>query len=161
MISFAVNGTPVASAPVVLESSALLSSTSPNSNTTCKLAAAASFSIVNVSASMQYKDTRIRVNISLANEIPIFTLVNKMDREARDPFELLDDIENELGIKTYPMNWPIGSGKEFKGVYERDNKKNERANLKCELYRIENNETKSMYDWCKKFFHAGSGHSDV
>ena len=42
-----------------------------------------------------------------------------MDREAKDPFELLEDIENELGIKSYPMNWPIGSGKEFKGVYER------------------------------------------
>ncbi|NEZ46773.1 peptide chain release factor 3 [Clostridium niameyense] len=51
--------------------------------------------------------------------IPIFTFVNKMDRESRDPFELLDDIENVLGIKSYPMNWPIGSGKEFKGVYDR------------------------------------------
>ena len=51
----------------------------------------------------------------------LFTFINKMDREAQDPFKLLDDIENELGIKTYPMNWPIGSGKEFKGVYERDN----------------------------------------
>ncbi len=40
-----------------------------------------------------------------------------MDREAQDPFGLLEDIEAELGIKTYPMNWPIGSGKDFKGVY--------------------------------------------
>ena len=46
-----------------------------------------------------------------------------MDRESQDPFKLLDDVESELGIKTYPMNWPIGSGKDFKGVYERDNKR--------------------------------------
>lgn len=52
--------------------------------------------------------------------IPIFTFINKMDREAQDPFQLLEDIERELGIKSYPMNWPIGSGKDFKGVYERD-----------------------------------------
>ena len=42
--------------------------------------------------------------------IPIFTFINKMDREAMDTFELLDDIENELGIATCPINWPIGSG---------------------------------------------------
>lgn len=51
--------------------------------------------------------------------IPIFTFVNKMDREARDPFELMENIEEILGIKTYPMNWPIGSGKAFKGVFDR------------------------------------------
>ena len=52
--------------------------------------------------------------------IPIFTFINKMDREARDPFELMENIEEILGIKTYPMNWPIGCGKEFKGVFDRD-----------------------------------------
>ena len=51
--------------------------------------------------------------------IPIFTFVNKMDREARDPFELMEEIETVLGIQTYPMNWPIGCGKEFKGVFYR------------------------------------------
>src|SRR3712207_5716121 len=54
--------------------------------------------------------------------IPVFTFVNKMDREARDPFELMDEIENVLGIKSYPMNWPIGSGKDFKGIYNRKDK---------------------------------------
>jgi peptide chain release factor 3 len=54
--------------------------------------------------------------------IPVFTFVNKMDREARDPFELLEEIENVLGIKSYPMNWPIGSGADFKGVYDREKK---------------------------------------
>lgn len=51
--------------------------------------------------------------------IPIFTFVNKMDREAMDPFELIDQIETVLGIRTCPINWPIGSGKNFKGVYDR------------------------------------------
>ena len=51
--------------------------------------------------------------------IPIFTFINKMDREARDPFELLDELENELGIETYACNWPMGSGREFQGVYDR------------------------------------------
>ncbi len=54
--------------------------------------------------------------------IPIFTFINKMDREANDPFELMDDIENVLGITTCPINWPIGCGKNFKGVYNRDTK---------------------------------------
>ncbi len=52
--------------------------------------------------------------------IPIFTFINKFDREARDPFELLSEIEEVLGIHTSPVNWPIGCGKNFKGVYERD-----------------------------------------
>ncbi len=51
--------------------------------------------------------------------IPIFTFINKMDRDARSPFDLLEEIEQVLGIETYPMNWPIGSGKDFKGVYDR------------------------------------------
>ena len=55
--------------------------------------------------------------------IPIFTFINKMDRDANDTFELLDEIEKELGIATCPINWPIGSGKKFRGVYDRDKKK--------------------------------------
>ncbi|MCR4604501.1 MAG: peptide chain release factor 3 [Eubacterium sp.] len=54
--------------------------------------------------------------------IPIFTFINKMDREAMDPFELLDQIEDVLGIHTCPINWPIGSGKRFKGIYDRKKK---------------------------------------
>ena len=53
--------------------------------------------------------------------IPIFTFINKLDRDANDTFELLDEIEKELGIATCPINWPIGSGKAFKGVYDRNN----------------------------------------
>ena len=51
--------------------------------------------------------------------IPIFTFINKLDRDANDTFDLLDEIEKELGIETCPMNWPLGSGKAFRGVYER------------------------------------------
>jgi len=51
--------------------------------------------------------------------IPVFTFINKMDRESRDPFELMEDIENVLSIKSYPMNWPIGSGSDFRGVFDR------------------------------------------
>lgn len=61
--------------------------------------------------------------VCMMRHIPIFTFINKMDREAKDPFELLSDIEDVLGIDTCPVNWPIGSGKSFKGVYERDIKK--------------------------------------
>ena len=45
-----------------------------------------------------------------------------MDREAKDPYELMEEIERELGVETCAVNWPIGCGKEFKGVYERNNK---------------------------------------
>lgn len=61
--------------------------------------------------------------VCLLRNIPIITFINKMDREAKSPFDLLEDIENVLGIRTYPVNWPIGCGKEFKGVYDRKRKK--------------------------------------
>ncbi|HCS72815.1 MAG TPA: peptide chain release factor 3 [Clostridiales bacterium] len=51
--------------------------------------------------------------------IPIFTFINKMDRQSRDPFELMEEIENVLGIRSFPMNWPIGIDGNFKGVYNR------------------------------------------
>lgn len=61
--------------------------------------------------------------VCVMRHIPIFTFINKMDLEARDSFELLDEIENVLGIRTCPINWPIGAGKRFKGVFDRDSKK--------------------------------------
>ena len=63
--------------------------------------------------------TRKLFKVCVLRDIPIFTFINKMDREARDPFELLEEIEKELGIETYAVNWPIGCGKEFQGVYDR------------------------------------------
>ncbi|MDE6184675.1 MAG: peptide chain release factor 3, partial [Lachnospiraceae bacterium] len=64
--------------------------------------------------------TRKLFKVCVMRKIPIFTFINKMDRDANDTFELLDEIEKELGIATCPINWPIGSGKNFKGVYDRD-----------------------------------------
>jgi len=61
--------------------------------------------------------TRKLFHVCALRETPIFTFVNKVDREIRDPYELLEELENELGIKTYPMNWPIGCGMNFKGVF--------------------------------------------
>ncbi|GIO38386.1 peptide chain release factor 3 [Paenibacillus antibioticophila] len=51
--------------------------------------------------------------------IPIFTFINKLDREGRSPFELMEEIEQVLGIRSVPMNWPIGMGRELCGVYDR------------------------------------------
>jgi peptide chain release factor 3 len=57
--------------------------------------------------------------ICRARRIPLFTFVNKMDRPSRDPLELLDELESVLGIGAFPMNWPLGNGPSFKGVYDR------------------------------------------
>ena len=67
--------------------------------------------------------TRKLFKVCVMRHIPIFTFINKLDRDANDTFELLDDIEKELGIATCPMNWPIGSGKSFKGIYDRTERK--------------------------------------
>ena len=88
--------------------------------------------------------TRKLFKVCAMRDIPIFTFINKMDREARDPFDLLDELEHEFGIGTYPMNWPIGSGHDFKGVYDRElrailafsdsHRGRERLNaIKCEM----------------------------
>ncbi len=66
--------------------------------------------------------TRKLFKVCAMRGIPIFTFINKMDRDAKDTFDLLDDIEKELGIATCPVNWPIGSGKGFKGVFDRESK---------------------------------------
>ena len=52
--------------------------------------------------------------------IPIFTFVNKMDRASKDPFALMEELEQVLGIRSCPMNWPIGVDGDFQGVYQRD-----------------------------------------
>jgi peptide chain release factor 3 len=60
--------------------------------------------------------------------IPIFTFINKMDRYGKEPLELLEELERVLGIRSCPMNWPIGMGDEFCGIYDRKNNR-------IELYR--------------------------
>jgi peptide chain release factor 3 len=66
--------------------------------------------------------TRKLFRVCALRKIPIFTFINKMDRESRDPLDLCEEVERELGIDTYPVNWPIGSGKNFQGVYDREKK---------------------------------------
>ena len=67
--------------------------------------------------------TRKLFKVCVMRHIPIFTFINKLDRDANDTFDLLDEIEKELGIATCPINWPIGSGKKFRGVYDRNTQK--------------------------------------
>lgn len=66
--------------------------------------------------------TKKLFHVCSLRDIPIFTFINKLDRASRDPFDLLEEIEDVLGVKTYPVNWPIGSGADFKGVYDRKKK---------------------------------------
>jgi peptide chain release factor 3 len=63
--------------------------------------------------------TRKLFEVCRMRGLPIFTFVNKLDRPGREPLELLDEIEQELGLQTYAVNWPIGMGDRFKGVFDR------------------------------------------
>jgi peptide chain release factor 3 len=63
--------------------------------------------------------TRKLFEVCRMRRIPIFTFINKMDRPGREPLELLDEIEQELGLACWPVNWPIGSGDRFRGVIDR------------------------------------------
>ena len=67
--------------------------------------------------------TRKLFKVCAMRHIPIFTFINKLDREARSPYDLMEQLETEFGIGTYPMNWPIGCGRDFKGVYDRQSGK--------------------------------------
>ena len=62
--------------------------------------------------------TRKLFEVCRRHRLPILTFVNKFDRPARDPLELVDDIERTLGISAAPVNWPIGSAERFRGVYD-------------------------------------------
>jgi peptide chain release factor 3 len=63
--------------------------------------------------------TRKLFEVCRLRRVPIFTFINKMDRPGRDPLELIDEIESELGLTCWPVNWPIGSGDRFRGVIDR------------------------------------------
>ncbi|WP_270322975.1 peptide chain release factor 3 [Lactococcus petauri] len=65
--------------------------------------------------------------------IPVFTFINKLDRDGREPLDLLSELEDILGIASVPMNWPIGMGKNFQGLYDFYNKR-------IEVYQPENGE---------------------
>jgi peptide chain release factor 3 len=66
--------------------------------------------------------TRKLFEVSRRHRLPILTFVNKFDRPARDPMELLDDLERTLGIAAAPVNWPIGDAEQFRGVYDIERK---------------------------------------
>jgi peptide chain release factor 3 len=63
--------------------------------------------------------TRKLFEVCRLRRIPIFTFINKMDRPGREPLELLDEIEQELGLACWPVNWPIGGGDRFRGLIDR------------------------------------------
>ena len=63
------------------------------------------------------EQTRKLTEVCRMRDTPIIVFVNKMDRDGRNRFELMEEIENELKIKLHPLTWPINSGKDFKGVY--------------------------------------------
>jgi peptide chain release factor 3 len=63
--------------------------------------------------------TRKLFEVCRMRHIPIFTFVNKLDRQGRDPLDLMSEIEEVLGIDSVPVNWPIGQGSEFRGIYDR------------------------------------------
>ena len=76
--------------------------------------------------------TRKLFEVCRRREIPIFTFMNKLDRPTRDPLELIDELESILGIGAFPMNYPLGTGIDFRGVFDRITKQVhlfERSNL--------------------------------
>jgi peptide chain release factor 3 len=62
--------------------------------------------------------TRKLFEVCRLRDIPIITFINKLDRESRDPFDLLDEIEKTLALDVAPLTWPLGSGREFAGTYD-------------------------------------------
>lgn len=68
------------------------------------------------------KQTRKLFEVCRLRKIPVLTFINKMDMPGRDPLELMNEVENVLQIQSYAMNWPIGTGREFHGVFDRQAK---------------------------------------
>jgi peptide chain release factor 3 len=66
--------------------------------------------------------TRKLFEVCRQRGVPIFTFMNKLDRPAKNPLDLLDELERVLGIAAYPVNWPLGNGSDFRGVYDRQSK---------------------------------------
>ncbi|MFQ9074039.1 MAG: GTP-binding protein, partial [Faecalibacillus faecis] len=114
---------------------------------------AADCAVMVIDASKGVEDqTRKLFKVCTMRHIPIFTFINKMDREARDPYELMEEIEQELGIETCPVNWPIGSGKRFAGVYERNDRSHSfyscrwwKKEVETEILKADDPKLKSMW----------------
>ena len=93
------------------------------SEDTYRTLAAADNSVMLIDAAKGLEpQTRKLFEVCQLRSLPIFTFVNKLDRPGREAFELIDEIEQELGLQTYAVNWPIGMGDRFKGIYDRRKK---------------------------------------
>ena len=94
------------------------------SEDTYRTLAAADNSVMLIDAAKGLEpQTRKLFEVCQLRSLPIFTFVNKLDRPGRDAFELIDEIEQELGLQTYAVNWPIGMGDRFKGIFDRRERK--------------------------------------
>ena len=80
--------------------------------------------------------TRKLLEVCRLSGLPIFTFCNKMDRPSLEPLELIDQIEREFGLTCHPVVWPIGSGPEFQGVLDREERM---VNIYCDKKREEKN----------------------
>ncbi|MBR4502222.1 MAG: peptide chain release factor 3 [Clostridia bacterium] len=93
------------------------------SEDTYRVLVAADSAVMLIDAAKGVEEQTIKLfRVCRMRGIPIFTFVNKMDRAAKDPFELMEEIEKVLGIRACPVNWPIGVDGDFQGVYHRDEK---------------------------------------
>ena len=98
--------------------------------------------------------TRKLFEVCQMRSLPIFTFVNKLDRPGREPLELLDEIEEELGLATYAVNWPIGMGDRFRGVYDRikeevhlfERKEHGSQQAKDTIIKLDNPQLKELLD---------------
>ena len=93
------------------------------SEDTYRVLVAADSAVMLIDAARGVEEQTIKLfRVCRMRGIPIFTFVNKMDRAAKDPFALMEEIEKVLGIRAVPVNWPIGVDGDFQGVYHRDEK---------------------------------------
>ncbi|KFB11371.1 peptide chain release factor 3 [Nitratireductor basaltis] len=84
-------------------------------------------------------------------DIPIVTFVNKMDRESRDPFEILDEIEQKLALDTAPVTWPIGRGKSFSGTFNLANSTIRRSDADVEPEKVNGPEASQIAEMLPEF----------
>ena len=93
------------------------------SEDTYRTLAAADNCVMLIDAAKGIEDrTRKLFEVCRMRKLPIFTFTNKMDRPALSPFDIIDQLEKEFGLECCPMNWPIGDGDSFQGVYDRASK---------------------------------------
>ncbi len=91
------------------------------SEDTYRVLVAADAAVMLIDAAKGVEEQTLKLfKVCRLRNIPIFTFVNKMDRASKDPFALMEELENVLGIRACPMNWPIGVDGDFQGVYQRN-----------------------------------------